>query len=144
VWVVGKGAHRQDGGLHFLWRNNLCVIIYILIVCRGSVFPRIRGLCVCVCVCVCVCARASMHARVCVCVCRRGKDVDLQTLQRQTGLQLWDPLISGTSGTHTHTHTHTVNQRSPSSSSSNSYHIITQTQMHSWLVLSACLHGQTE
>lgn len=36
----GKGAERQRG-LHFLWRNNLCVIIYVLIVCGGSVCPEL-------------------------------------------------------------------------------------------------------
>lgn len=34
---------------------------------------------------------------------RRGGFLLSQTLQRQAGLQLWDPLISGTSGTQTHT-----------------------------------------
>lgn len=97
VWVVGMGA-RLRKGLYFLWWNNLCVIIYALIVCRGSVCAQNPGVGRCVVDCTCVFAFVIQTREGCG---LRGSFLLSQTLWRWAELQLWDPLISGTSGTQT-------------------------------------------
>lgn len=103
-----KGAERQKGSTFPLEKQFVHNYICADCVQRKCV-PRIRGLGhVARMVCVCLCMRVCF---LCVCVSqpfvlqtregcgRRGNFLLSQTLQRQAGLQLWDPLISATSGT---------------------------------------------
>lgn len=80
--AVGKRLKRRRG-LHFLWRNNLRVIMYVLIVCRGSVYPELGALVMLHGLCMCVCEPFVLQTRE---GCGwRGSFLLSQTLPRQAG-----------------------------------------------------------